>query len=82
MSTKNICTVIGAGDFELPQNRLVRVFENHHNVAIIDPAKEGTPDGGLGVVDSIHLRAYPGEEARRKAIIDLLKRNGAQPVVA
>lgn len=79
-TSENVCTVKGAGKFLLPENRVARLFENQANFSIIDTDLAGTPQGGLGVIASVHLRAHRGEEQQRKAIVELLIRNGAQPI--
>jgi hypothetical protein len=73
---------IGGDKYVLPEGKLLRQFEAQSNIAIIDTAKAGTPNGGLGVVDSVHTRAYRNLDERREAIVGLLTRNGAQPIPA
>lgn len=77
-----VVTVNGVGKFELPENRLLAIFEGQCNVAILDAGVAGKAHDNLGIVDSVHTRGYRGESERREAIVDLIVRNGGKPAPA
>lgn len=76
-----VISIKGAGDFELPEGRLLRHFDNVGNYAIVEPAtaEQSNP---FGLVDSISTRAYRNEEDRRNALVALITKNGGQPKLA
>ena len=82
ISADNTYTIEGVGQFALPENRLLRVFESQHNVAIIDPSKQGQNGNPFGVVDSVHTRTFRTPEERVEGFTKLITRNGGQLVSA
>lgn len=73
---------IGGTKYALPEGRDLISLSEFHVYAVTDAAQDRRVQP-LGIIDSVQISAVRGgPEEQQKAVVDLLTRQGAKPVLA